>query len=133
MHINSTCFIFCKAGYFIHLCAYWNNHEPGLYVDIVTGEPLFSSRDKYESGTGWPSFTKPIAQDAVTQKADKSLFIERVEVQSRYGESHLGHVFDDGPKDQGGRRYCVNSAALRFIPFDKMDEYGYGAFKHLVE
>ena len=113
--------------------AYWNNHEPGLYVDIVTGEPLFSSRDKYESGTGWPSFTKPIAQDAVTQKADKSLFIERVEVQSRYGESHLGHVFDDGPQDQGGRRYCVNSAALRFIAFDKMEEYGYGAFKHLVE
>ena len=113
--------------------AYFDNEQDGIYVDLYTGEPLFSSTDKYDAGCGWPSFTKPIAQDAVTQKADKSLFIERVEVQSRYGESHLGHVFDDGPQDQGGRRYCVNSAALRFIAFDKMEEYGYGAFKHLVK
>ena len=112
---------------------YWNNHEAGLYVDVVTGEPLFSSRDKYESGTGWPSFTKPISPDAVITKRDKSLFTERVEVRSRYGESHLGHVFDDGPKDRGGLRYCMNSAALKFIPLDKMADQGYGEFAPLVK
>lgn len=105
---------------------YWNHHADGLYVDVVTGEPLFSSRDKYDSGTGWPSFSKPIVLDAVTTKTDRSLSMQRVEVRSRYGESHLGHLFNDGPSDQGGRRYCMNSAALRFIPLAKMEEEGYG-------
>lgn len=112
---------------------YWNNHEAGLYVDVVTGEPLFSSRDKYDSGTGWPSFTKPIAADTITTKTDRSHFMERTEVRSRYGESHLGHVFTDGPKDRGGLRYCMNSAALRFIPLGKMAEEGYGEFTSRVK
>jgi peptide methionine sulfoxide reductase msrA/msrB len=112
---------------------YWNNHEAGLYVDVVTGEPLFSSRDKYDSGTGWPSFTRPIAPDAVVNKADKSLFMERVETRSRVGGSHLGHVFEDGPKDKGGLRYCMNSASLRFIPLAQMAEQGYGEFIPLVK
>jgi len=112
---------------------YWDNHAVGLYVDIVTGEPLFSSRDKYDSGTGWPSYTQPIAPDAITTKVDNSFFAERVEVRSRYGDSHLGHVFNDGPKERGGLRYCMNSAALRFIPLDQMDELGYGAFVSLVK
>ena len=112
---------------------YWNNHEAGLYVDVVTGEPLFSSRDKYDSGTGWPSFTRPIASDAVVNKTDKSLFMERVETRSRVGGSHLGHVFDDGPKDKGGLRYCMNSASLRFIPLAQMAEQGYGEFIPLVK
>jgi len=112
---------------------YWNNHEKGIYVDVVTGEPLFSSHDKYDSGTGWPSFTKPIADDAVTTKTDSNLFMERVEVRSRYGDSHLGHVFTDGPKDKGGLRYCMNSASLRFIPLSKMAEEGYGEFTSLVK
>lgn len=112
---------------------YWNNHEEGLYVDVVTGEPLFSSRDKYDSGTGWPSFTKPVTSDAITTKTDRSLFRERVEVRSHHGDSHLGHVFNDGPKDRGGLRYCMNSAALRFIPVSKMAEEGYGEFKPLVK
>jgi len=102
-------------------------------VDVVTGEPLFSSRDKFDSGTGWPSFTKPVTPDAVAVKKDKSLFTERVEVLSRHGKSHLGHVFDDGPKDRGGVRYCMNSAALRFIPLEKMAEEGYGEFIPQVE
>ena len=112
---------------------YWNNHEDGIYVDVVTGEPLFSSKDKYESGTGWPSFTKPIVPDSVVNKLDKSLFMERVEARSRVGDSHLGHVFADGPKEQGGLRYCMNSAALRFIPLEKMAEQGYGEFIPLVK
>ena len=112
---------------------YWNNHEDGLYVDIVTGEPLFSSKDKYDSGTGWPSYTNPITSDAVVKKVDKSLFMDRVEVRSRIGGSHLGHVFDDGPKDRGGLRYCMNSAALRFIPLGKMAAEGYGDFIPLVK
>lgn len=112
---------------------YWNNHEPGLYVDVVTGEPLFSSRDKYDSGSGWPSFTKPIAPDAVVNKTDRSLFMERVETRSRVGESHLGHVFNDGPAEKGGLRYCMNSASLRFIPLAQMAEQGYGEFIPLVK
>lgn len=112
---------------------YWNQHEDGLYVDVVTGEPLFSSKEKYDSGTGWPSFTRPIASSAVVDKTDKSLFMERVEVRSRIGESHLGHVFDDGPKDKGGLRYCMNSAALRFVPLAQMEEQGYGEYIPLVK
>lgn len=113
--------------------AYWDNHEKGLYVDVVSGEPLFSSRDKYDSGTGWPSFTKPLEADSVTTKRDISHFMERTEVRSRQGDSHLGHVFPDGPKDRGGQRYCMNSASMRFIPLDKMAEEGYGEYIHLVE
>jgi peptide methionine sulfoxide reductase msrA/msrB len=111
---------------------YWDNHKPGIYVDIVTGEPLFSSKDKFESGTGWPSFTKPIDPQYLNKKVDKSLGMERVEVRSKIGDSHLGHIFDDGPAPTG-LRYCLNSAALRFIPKDKMKEEGYGEYLPLVE
>ena len=113
---------------------YWDNKEDGIYVDITTGEPLYSSRDKYKSGTGWPSFVKPISEDAVVEVDDYSLFgSKRVEIRSRIGDSHLGHVFTDGPADRGGLRYCMNSAAMRFIPYDKMDEEGYGHLKDLVK
>lgn len=112
---------------------YWDHHEQGIYVDIVTGEPLFSSRDKYDSGTGWPSFTKPIAAEAVIEKSDNSFCMERVEVRSRFGDSHLGHVFDDGPIERGGKRYCLNSAALRFIPLEKMEQMGYSDLISLVK
>jgi peptide methionine sulfoxide reductase msrA/msrB len=112
---------------------YDKNYEAGLYVDIVTGEPLFSSLDKFDSGTGWPSFTRPITPDAVTTKIDRSFLGERIEVRSRYGDSHLGHVFDDGPKDRGGLRYCMNSAALKFIPLEMMEKLGYGTFIPLVK
>ena len=107
---------------------YWDNHKSGIYVDIVTGEPLFLSGDKFDSGCGWPSFTKPIDPAVITGKEDKSHFMQRTEVRSRVGDSHLGHVFEDGPKDQGGLRYCINSASLRFIPVEKMEEEGYGAY-----
>lgn len=109
--------------------AYWDNKEKGLYVDIVTGEPLFSSEDKYNSGTGWPSFSKPIQWDVVEYLWDNSVGTERVEVISRSGKTHLGHIFRDGPKEEGGLRYCMNSGALQFISFDLLDEEGYGAFK----
>ncbi len=112
---------------------YWNNKQPGIYVDVVSGEPLFSSLDKYDSGTGWPSFTKPIVMDNITTKIDHGFFTTRTEVRSRLADSHLGHVFDDGPKETGGKRYCMNSAALRFIPAGKLKESGYGEFVPLFE
>ena len=112
---------------------YYKNQEDGIYVDITTGEPLFSSKDKYDAGCGWPSFTKPIATEVVNYKKDSSHGMNRVEVRSRAGEAHLGHVFEDGPRDKGGLRYCINGASLRFIPYDKMDEEGYGEFKKYVK
>jgi peptide-methionine (R)-S-oxide reductase len=111
---------------------YWDNHEPGIYVDVVSGEPLFSSLDKFESGTGWPSFTKPLVPDNVTTKTDRSLFMTRTEVRSRHADSHLGHLFDDGPQPTG-QRYCMNSASMRFIPVSKLEEEGYGEFLPLFE
>jgi peptide-methionine (R)-S-oxide reductase len=113
--------------------AYWDNHEPGLYVDVVSGEPLFSSNDKYDSGTGWPSFTRPVASEAVRTITDRTLWMTRTEVRSAAADSHLGHVFDDGPRDAGGLRYCMNSAALRFIPVDELDEQGYGEYRPLFD
>lgn len=112
---------------------YWDNKEPGIYVDVVSGEPLFSSLDKFDSGTGWPSFTQPIQSQALKEKEDNKLFMTRTEVRSNASNSHLGHVFDDGPKDKGGMRYCINSAALRFIPADKLEEEGYGEYAPLFE
>ncbi len=112
---------------------YWDNKVPGLYVDIVTGEPLFSSKDKYKSGTGWPSFTKPITEDVVTYHEDKKLTVTRVEIRSKIGDSHLGHVFEDGPVDKGGLRYCMNSASMNFIPLEDLDEMGYGYLRYLIE
>jgi methionine-R-sulfoxide reductase len=111
---------------------YWNNHEPGIYVDVVSGEPLFSSLDKYDSGTGWPSFTKPLVPENVKTKTDRSLFMERTEVRSAHADSHLGHLFDDGPKPTG-QRYCMNSASMRFIPASKLVEEGYAEFARLFE
>ena len=105
-----------------------NNMEPGIYVDIVSGEPLFASSDKFESGCGWPSFTKPIEPANVAELSDTSHGMRRVEVRSKHGDSHLGHVFEDGPADRGGLRYCINSASLRFIPRDRMEAEGYGDY-----
>jgi peptide-methionine (R)-S-oxide reductase len=110
-----------------------NNKEPGIYVDVVSGEPLFASSDKFESGTGWPSFTKPIVNDHVVELQDSSHGMVRTEVRSAHGDSHLGHVFTDGPRDQGGLRYCINSASLRFIPRESMEGLGYGEFLPQVE
>ena len=107
---------------------YLGNKEPGIYVDIVSGEPLFASADKYESGCGWPSFTKAIEPANVAELKDKSLFMTRTEVRSTHGDSHLGHVFDDGPRDKGGLRYCINSASLRFVHRDDMVAKGYGEY-----
>jgi peptide-methionine (R)-S-oxide reductase len=112
---------------------YLDNKEPGIYVDIVSGEPLFASTDKYESGCGWPSFTKPIEPANVNELQDASLVMIRTEVRSRHGDSHLGHVFPDGPEDRGGLRYCINSASLRFIHRDNMEAEGYGAYIRQVE
>jgi peptide-methionine (R)-S-oxide reductase len=112
---------------------YWNNHDDGIYVDVVSGQPLFSSTDKYDSGTGWPSFTRPIDAHAVTTKTDRKLWMERTEVRSAGADSHLGHLFDDGPWDKGGMRYCMNSAAMRFVPVAELDAQGYGEYRRLFE
>ncbi|WP_067678254.1 peptide-methionine (R)-S-oxide reductase MsrB [Nocardia miyunensis] len=110
---------------------YWDNHEPGIYVDVVSGEPLFTSLDKFDSGCGWPSFTKPISADAVVDQRDLSHRMIRTEIRSVFGNSHLGHVFTDGPREAGGLRYCINSAALRFIHLDDLEAEGYGPYKTL--
>jgi len=113
---------------------YWDNHDPGIYVDVVTGEPLFSSTDKYDSGTGWPAFTQPIRKTSLAEKDDFSFLMgKRTEVRSGQGDSHLGHVFPDGPKEKGGLRYCINSASLRFVPLDQMKTSGYGDYLSLFE
>ncbi len=111
---------------------YWDNHRVGIYVDRISGEPLFSSLDKFESGTGWPSFTKPLAEENLIEKSDRALGMTRTEVRSKGGDAHLGHVFDDGP-GPSGMRYCMNSASLRFIPVEKLEEEGYGKFLPLFE
>ncbi|ASS66850.1 MULTISPECIES: peptide-methionine (R)-S-oxide reductase MsrB [unclassified Paenibacillus] len=110
---------------------FWDHKEEGIYVDIVSGEPLFSSLDKFDSGCGWPSFTRPLSKQGVNEKTDTSHFMVRTEVRSTRADSHLGHVFDDGPKDQGGLRYCINSAALRFIPMSELEQEGYGEYVSL--
>jgi peptide-methionine (R)-S-oxide reductase len=107
---------------------YWNNKEPGLYVDIVSGEPLFTSLNKFESGCGWPSFTKPLETENVIEHVDSTFGMRRTEVRSSHGDSHLGHVFPDGPREAGGLRYCINSASLRFIPVDQLESAGYGSY-----
>jgi peptide-methionine (R)-S-oxide reductase len=110
---------------------FWNSHEPGLYVDIVSGEPLFSSLDKFDSGCGWPSFTRPVESENVIENTDTSYGKRRTEVRSSHGDSHLGHVFPDGPRDAGGLRYCINSASLRFVPLDELEAQGYGEYRKL--
>jgi peptide-methionine (R)-S-oxide reductase len=110
---------------------YWDNHEPGIYVDVVSGEPLFASLDKFDSGSGWPSFSRPIDSANVVEKRDFSHLMIRTEVRSTHGDSHLGHVFSDGPRDEGGLRYCINSAALRFIHLDDLEAEGYGQYRQL--
>ena len=111
---------------------YWDNHDAGVYVDVVSGEPLFASTDKFDSSSGWPSFTRPIAPN-VKEVADTSHGMRRVEVRSMHGDSHLGHLFPDGPRDQGGMRYCINSASLRFVAATDLEAAGYGEFSHLFE
>lgn len=109
---------------------YWNHHEDGIYVDVVSGEPLFSSKDKYDSGSGWPSFTKPIEKQSLKTKTDRKLFMERTEIRSKHGDSHIGHVFDDGPGPDG-KRFCTNSSSLRFVPVKDLEKEGYGEYMKL--
>lgn len=112
---------------------YWDHHDAGIYVDVVSGEPLFSSTDKFDSGSGWPSFTRPLEKAHVVEKQDRSFWMTRTEVRSTHGDSHLGHLFDDGPVADGGLRYCINSAALRFVPVDRLEAEGYGAYRPLFD
>lgn len=112
---------------------YWNNKEPGIYVDRITGEPLFSSTDKFDSGTGWPSFTKPLKKEIVSELEDTSMSMVRTEVRSNSSEAHLGHVFNDGPKEAGGKRYCMNSASLKFVHQKDMEAQGYGEYLYLFD
>ncbi len=111
---------------------FWDHHEPGLYVDVVSGEPLFTSRDKFDSGCGWPSFTRPVEAEYVIEHRDVTHGMVRTEVRSNHGDSHLGHVFPDGPPAAGGLRYCINSASLRFIPLGQLEAEGYGSYRQLV-
>src|ERR1700685_3538302 len=113
--------------------AYWDHDEAGIYVDVVSGEPLFSSLDKFDSDCGWPSFTKPVDAENVEEQPDNTLGMSRTEVRSSHADSHLGHVFDDGPREAGGLRYCINSASLRFIPLDELESEGYGEYRKLFE
>jgi len=113
--------------------AYWDNKEPGIYVDVVSGEPLFASVNKFDSHSGWPSFTKPIDSANVVENTDVSHGMARTEVRSTHGDSHLGHVFPDGPREDGGLRYCINSASLRFVHLDELESEGYGAYRKLFE
>ncbi|WP_442878498.1 peptide-methionine (R)-S-oxide reductase MsrB [Clostridium sp.] len=112
---------------------YYNNFKKGIYVDITSGEPLFLSSDKFDSGCGWPAFSKPITRDVIKEKRDTSFNMERIEVKGKNSNSHLGHVFNDGPLDKGGLRYCINSASLRFIPIEYMDKEGYGEYISLID
>ena len=112
---------------------YWDHHERGIYVDVVSGEPLFASADKYDSGCGWPSFTRPIPGSSIVEKQDRQFGMLRIEVRSGGADSHLGHVFDDGPVAEGGLRYCINSAALRFVPVSELEAQGYGEYRALIE
>jgi peptide-methionine (R)-S-oxide reductase len=112
---------------------YWDNKEPGIYVDVVSGEPLFASVHKYDSQSGWPSFTQPIDSENIVENVDTDYGMTRTEVRSSNGDSHLGHVFPDGPRDEGGLRYCINSASLRFVPLDELESEGYGAYRKLFE